>query len=92
MKNMRDLRKICPTDEVYNVSSSLKAADLATRPVVMLAELGPGSIWQQGPSFLCLMRYLWPVTRDFLITELPDEEVKSKQVDMCASLSVSASL
>jgi hypothetical protein len=67
-----------------------------------LEDIGPGSFWQTGPSFLCSPRAEWPVTRDFVRTDIPDEErrqpgqvataafraivVKQKTVDIDPSL------
>ena len=85
---MSDTEKICPVEEIYHVPGSLNIDDLATRPGVKLADLGPNSIWQQGPNFLRLRRDLWPITRDFVRTQLLDEEVKSKQIALYASISL----
>ena len=88
IENLSELRKICPVEEIHYVPGSLNVADLGTRPGIKLADLDPDSIWQQGPKFLCLRRDLWPVSRDFVRTPLADEEVKSKQVAICASMSL----
>ena len=57
-----ELATRCSTLEpVTHVPSSLNPADLGTRGTVTLADLGPGSLWQCGPSFLTSPRDQWPL-------------------------------
>ena len=48
-------------EPVTHVSSALNPADLGTRAGVTLADLGPSSLWQQGPVFLSTPRDQWPL-------------------------------
>ena len=52
-------------------------ADLCTRGTAKVEDVMPGSLWQSGPHFLVLGRDQWPVTRNFVRTDLPVEEIKS---------------
>ena len=74
LDNMDQVRQICPMEDVHHVPGRLNTADIATRGNSSLEDLGPGSLWQTGPSFLCTPRDEWPVTRDFVRVEIPDEE------------------
>ena len=76
LDNMAQIKKYCPVEDLHYVSSQENPADLATRGNIKPGELGPGSFWQKGPSFLCSQRGLWPVTRDFTRSKVPDEEVR----------------
>ena len=58
------------------VPSKLNPSDLLTRGNVNLRDLGPTSYHQLGPEFLSWPRESWPVTRDFVRTELPEKEVR----------------
>ena len=44
-----------------HVPSALNPADLGNRGTVSLADLGLGSMWQCGPSFLTSPRDQWPL-------------------------------
>ena len=48
-------------EPITHVSSALNPADLGTRGSVTLADLGLGSFWQCGPSFLTSPRDQWPL-------------------------------
>ena len=78
LEDMNEMRKYCPVEDLHHVSSEDNPADLATRGFAKIGDLGPGSFWQKGPSFLCSRRALWPVTRDFMRKEIPDVEVRGK--------------
>ena len=74
LDNMDRVREVCVMEDVHHVSGALNPADIATRGNSCLESLGPGSFWQTGPAFLCSPRSEWPVTRDFVRAEIPDEE------------------
>ena len=73
--NFEEARKICPVDDFYYVPGKTNPADLATREDGKLDEIGIESEWQ-SPSFLKEPCDLWPLSRDFLSTELPEEEIR----------------
>ena len=83
------MRKYCLVEDIHHVSGDMNPADLATRGLARAAELGPGSFWQLGPSFLSLRRELWPVSREFVLEQLPPEEVRTKKAVICALLRAS---
>ena len=51
LENMSDMKKYCPVEEVYHVPGHLNPADVATRGLAKVADIGPGSFWQKGPAF-----------------------------------------
>ena len=87
-ENRKAISEICEVEEVFHVPGSLNVADIATHPGTKLSDLGEGSLWQTGPSFLCLRRELWPVTRDFVKVELPEDEIRSVKSSVYAALRV----
>ena len=74
LDNMDKVREVCDMEDVHHVSGPQNPADIATRGNSCLEDIGPGSFWQTGPTFLCSPRNKWPVTRDFVRVEIPDEE------------------
>ena len=54
------------------------SADMCTRGKAGVGDIGPGSTWQEGPSFLKLEREQWPLNRDFKSESLASEELRSK--------------
>ena len=87
-ENLEELRNICEVEEVYHVAGSLNVADIGTHGGSKAVDLGPNSLWQKGPAFLSCRRDLWPVTRDFVKTEIPDEEVRTKKTNVYAAIRV----
>ena len=65
-------------EDIHYVESALNPSDMSTRATANIAELGPDSIHQSGPEFLCLPRSVWPVSRDFCKVELPSDEVRAR--------------
>ena len=80
IEDINEMRKYCPVEDIHHVSGEDNPAYLATRGLAKLEDLGPGSFWQKGPSFLCSRRALWPVTRDFTRKEVPEIEVRGKPI------------
>lgn len=74
LDNMDEVRQYCPMEEVHHVSGKLNPADIPTRGDTALEDIGPSSLWQAGPSFLCSPREQWPVTREFVRVAIPDQE------------------
>ena len=63
-------------EEVFHVASAENIADICTRKESKLSDLGIGSTWQSGPSWLTQPRYSWPCNRSFTRTSLPDNETR----------------
>ena len=80
LENMGEMEKLCDVEKIQYVPGALNPADLATRGSVKVSDLGPDSFWQLGPSFLCLRRELWPISRDFIGNSVPEEELRGKEV------------
>ena len=57
--------------EWYWVDGKTNVADIMTRGT-KLKNLGPTSIWQNGPTFLNLPFESWPIKNECLTTELPE--------------------
>ena len=74
--NMDQVRKLCPMEEIHYVESALNPSDMSTRATAKISELGPDSLHQSGPNFLCLPRSDWPVSRDYSPSDLPTDEVR----------------
>ena len=77
-------------EEVFHVPGDLNVADLATHPGAKLCDLGPNSLWQKGPNFLACRRDFWPVSREFVKTnvDIPDSELRSKRKNLFATVKV----
>ena len=82
LENISEMRKFCEVEDIFHVPGDLNPADLSTRGTAKVSDLGPDSFWYRGPTFLCSRRDggSWPVTRDFVRSEVPDDEVRGKQV------------
>ena len=62
------------------VPGILNPSDLGTREGVKKEELGPQTVWQQGPAFLREKRESWPLS-DERGGEVPSPELRSKYVE-----------
>ena len=80
IENLTEMKKFCPVEDIHHVAGEVNPSDLGTRGLASVDDIGPGSFWQKGPSFLCSRRVLWPVSRDFVRKELPGDEMRSKPV------------
>ena len=67
-------------DLIQHTPGEMNPADWPTRGNVSWSELGPGSIWQNGPPYLHSPRSQWPFSRDF-VTTVPIEERRKKFMD-----------
>ena len=66
-------------EPVWHVPGQLNPADLGTRGHATPDEVGPGSVWQEGPKFLVdTEREEWPLSRDFGKGSIPQSELRSK--------------
>ena len=63
-------------DPVYYTTGDLNIADMANRGKVTIKDVGYGSMWQTGPSYLKESRETWPVSREFL---KPTSQLESTQ-------------
>ena len=79
IENTAVMRKLCQVDDLHYVASEINPADLATRGGIKLKDIGPNSFWQKGPTFLCCRRDLWPISRDFVSEEIPEEEIRTRR-------------
>jgi hypothetical protein len=80
-ENLKAVSKFCPVEPVQWVPSKLNPSDLLTRGDINLRDLGPSSFHQKGPEFLSSPRISWPVTRDFVRTEIPDKEIRHRDLN-----------
>ena len=74
-ENIVEMQSYCPVEEIHHVSGDLNPADMATRGSTRASDLSPDSIWWHGPDFLCMQRESWPVSRSFVVTSVPSEEI-----------------
>ena len=90
LENVNMMKSYCPVEDLQHVGGQDNPADLGTRGAAHVKELGLGSFWQHGPSFLRLGRDHWPVSRSFLSTRdhaadnIPSEEVRTRKAVICA--------
>ena len=63
---------------VHHIPGDTNPADIGTRGRVRVDELGRGSTWQEGPSFLSLPYEDWPATREEVrkSAHIPQEEIR----------------
>ena len=63
---------------ISHIPGSLNPADLGTRGLVGVGDLGPGSTWQTGPSFLRDEYETWPsaTSGEEAVRHLPQEECR----------------
>ena len=86
------LAKKTHLEDVFHVTSSEYIADICTRRESSLKNLGPGSVWQSGPLWLCQPHHSWPCNRDFTYKDLPSEETKTLLQVVLATKSTEVSL
>merc|ERR1711888_376343 len=67
---MQRIRQISDLEPVQHIQGADNIADLPTRGAATVKDVLPGSVWQDGPSFLKLEREQWPLSREFK-SELP---------------------
>ena len=79
-ENLHSISKKCEVEQVHWVPTDQNPADLLTRGTAKLRDIGTGSFHQKGPNFLSSPRDRWPVTRDFVPEEIPDNEMRHKPV------------
>ena len=86
IENMTEMKKYCPVEDIFYVPSELNPADLGTRGTAKVTDLGPESFWYLGPTFVCSRRDHWPVTRDFIAEDVPDDEVRGEVISKAGFL------
>merc|ERR1711867_193728 len=79
-RNLQALAAQVPVvEEPLKIAGASNPADIGTRGKARLEDIGPASLWQLGPDFLCRERQLW----DLEIPEevpraVPETEVRQK--------------
>ena len=87
-ENMKMMSEYCKVEEVFHIAGKDNIADIATHSNAKLSDLGPESEWQKGPPFLSCRRNLWPITRDFVKVDLPDNELRTVKSNKFAALRI----
>merc|ERR1711895_340031 len=88
LHNLRDkLSSKVHLEEVIHIASAENISDICTRRESHLSNLGEGSSWQTGPSWLRTPRY----TREFNNKELSQEETKTPIKVVMATKSTASS-
>ena len=62
-------------EELQKIEGSMNPADLCTRPLAKEHQVGPESVWQQGPAFLKHPRESWPIC-------IPDDDGSIPEVEL----------
>ena len=79
--NLRAVKeRVGELEAVHKVAGTLNPADLVTRPGVTPKQVGPGSLWQEGPRFLKLPRVDWPIYVPDEQGAVPQEELRRHEV------------
>ena len=84
-ENFDYIKKVCPVKDFQYIPGKMNPADIATREDGKLAEIGIDSEWQ-SPSFLKKSRETWPLSRDFVKSALPLEEMRKKNFASCLAI------
>lgn len=86
--NQRKIEELSPVGtggEWFHVPSLQNPADKCTRSDISMAEVGEGSVWQEGPDYLSLPEDQWPLERNFATRKgkvsIPMDEVAKKYKD-----------
>ena len=69
-------RRVKVVEPVLKIEGKINPIDICTRPSARAEELGSGSVWQKGPSFLLADRPTWPLTQVTGGEGIPKEELK----------------
>ena len=78
-ENILEMRSFCQVEDIHHVKGNFNPADLATRGTTKASDLRPDGVWWKGPSFLQWQRDLWPVSRAFITTPVPVEEIRARR-------------
>ena len=75
---LRDtMSKSCLVEEIQHMESKQNIADICTRMDAKLVDIGPSSLWQEGPAWLKHPRHSWShCSWDFCCKSFPEEETK----------------
>ena len=75
---LRDtMAKSCMVEEIQHVESKQNIADIRKCKDAKLKDIGPGSLWQEGPAWLKHPRHPWShCSRKFCRKSFPEEETK----------------
>ena len=94
LENMESVSKYCEMEPVHWVASADNPADMLTRGAVSLHDIGPDSMWQQGPKFFSLPRGEWPVNRDCIsrANKIPKEEMRAASTFLAVDISSTPSI
>ena len=68
-----------------HIESKKNISDLATRTTAKVHEIGEGSDWQKGPSWMQLPKEKWPTSQDITGTSIPLEFLSNKSLVAFAS-------
>ena len=77
MEKMKDLVDV--VHPPHWVDGTLNPADMCTKAYATASDIGPGSLWQQGPAFLSLPRHMWDITVPDQVGGIPEKEMKVKK-------------
>ena len=82
LSSIKSANPMMTVDPPFHTAGKINImADMATRGLVTIQEVGDNSTWQQGLQYLEEERDCWPITRDF-VREIPEEERRLKVYNM----------
>merc|ERR1712105_101902 len=75
---LRDtMSKSCMVEEIQHMESKQNIMDICTCKDAKLKDIGPGSLWQEGPAWLKHPRHSWShCSWEFCRKSFPEEENK----------------
>merc|ERR1711867_307562 len=73
--------KVKVVEEPLKIAGPENKADIGTRGRATLEDIGPASLWQRGPDFLCRERDAWELeVPEEVSGAVPDSEVRQRAV------------
>ena len=71
--------KVNVVEQPLKIAGPENPADIGTRGKAKLEDIGPASLWQLGPDFLCRERELWGLeVPEEVSGAVPDSEIRQK--------------
>ena len=86
-ENMKELSDMVDVVEpAQKVDTKDNPADISTRGHAVMSDVGPNSVWQNGPQFLHEPRSEWPLHRNISQQVIPKTELRTKHEVSIVSL------
>ena len=80
---VHDINAPCLVDQLWHTPGELNPSDAPSRGTLSWEDLGPGTLWQDGPQYLRQSRESWPLARNF-VPDVPQEETRRRFININA--------